>query len=153
MPRYDKYDPYNGGFRAQLAADWPVADAVGAVAYGVGLNASGKIVKGAGVTGIKGLLILTQNKNLRDSAGAQAVKHQAGNWADIMTSGEIVEWATTAGVAGVAGFNYHVTVATGVIIAGTGAGGVTQPATSVPIGFTVEASRLIVRFPGLVVST
>jgi hypothetical protein len=132
-----------------LAADWPVADSVGAKAYGVGLDVNGKIVKGAGVTGIKGVLLLTQSPDLRDSTGAVVGKWKAGDWVDVMTSGEFVQWATTAGVAGVPGFNYFITAATGLIIAGTAAGGTTQPALSVSMGFTVEAERLIMRLPGM----
>lgn len=141
MPRYDKYDPFDGGFRAPLAADWPRVDAVGGVAYGVGLNASGQIVKGAGNTGIMGVLVLTQAEQY------SAVKHTAGSWVDVMTDGDIVEWATTAGVAGVAGTNYYCVAATGAIVAG----GAAPAAGQVYIGTTVEVgtttgARLVVRY-------
>lgn len=52
MARIDKIPP-GSSFRAKLAVAWPAADA-GKV-YGVGLNASGKVVKGAGATGILGI--------------------------------------------------------------------------------------------------
>lgn len=152
MPRIDKYDPYNGGFRAPLAADWPAADAVAGKVYGVGLNASGQVVKGAGVTGILGVLCLTQNKNLKDASGTQVPKHKAGEPVDVMTSGEIIQWSATDGTAGVAGTNYYAVVATGNVVAGTGAGGTTQPATSVPIGTTVEGGRLVVRYSKITAS-
>ena len=51
-----------GGFRAPLAANFPSADLE--KIFGVGLNASGQVVKGAGASGIVGVLVLTK-------AGAQ----------------------------------------------------------------------------------
>lgn len=124
MARYDKYDPYSGGFRAPLAADWLAADL--GKPYGVGLNASGQVVKGNGATGILGVMVLTKVR-------------QAGDIVDVMTAGEIVEWGPTAGTPGtdfgVAGTNYASNAA-GVIAAGTGAA---------HIGCTVAAERLVVR--------
>lgn len=136
MARYDKYNPFNGGFRAQLAADWPRADAIGGVPYGVGLNAQGKVVKGAGNSGILGCLVLAQ------ATQNDGIKWKAGDWVDIMTSGEIVEWATSAGVAGAASTNYYITSATGLIVAG----GAAAVAGQIYLGTTVEAERLIVRY-------
>lgn len=141
MSRYDKYEPYANGFRAPLAADWPRADAIVGRAYGVGLNASGQIVKGAGVTGIMGVLVLTQAEQYSGN------KHKAGAWVDVMTSGDIVEWATTADVAGVAGTNYYVTAATGAIVAGAAAAvaGQVYLGTTVEVG-TKTGARLVVRY-------
>lgn len=85
MGRYDKYDPKVGGYRAPLAADWLTADVEKVV--GVGHNAAGAVVKGAGTSGIKGLLVLTMVR-------------QAGEIVDVMTSGEIVEFGPTSGVPG-----------------------------------------------------
>lgn len=145
MARYDKYEPYANGFRAVLAADFGYTGGVPdrnhadlGQPFAVGLNASGAVVKGAGNTGVKGIMILTMPK-------------AAGEVVDVMTSGEIVEWETSAGVAGVAATNYWATAATGLVIAGTGTGGATQPAGSVYVGFTVEVSttkgaRLVCRF-------
>ncbi len=134
MARYDKYEPYSGGFRGVLAADFgytagkPDRTHVDlGKPFAVGLNATGQIVKGAGVTGIKGVMVLT-------------MPHRAGDVADVMTSGEILEWGTTAGVAGVAGMNYYGITGTGAVVAGTSAGGTTQPATSVPLGYTAEVT-------------
>jgi hypothetical protein len=141
VSRYDKYDPYNGGTRARLAADWPRADAIAGVPYGVGLDANGRVVKGAGVSGIIGVLILTQN------AANPGDVHRAGDVVDIMDLGEIVEWKTTAGVAGVAATNYYATHTTGAIVVGTGGGGRTAPAGTSIIGHTVEGSRLKCRVP------
>jgi hypothetical protein len=151
VARYDKYEPYANGFRAVLAADFGYTGGVPDRAhadlgqpFAVGLNASGQIVKGAGVTGIKGVMILTMPK-------------AAGQVADVMTSGEILEWETTAGVAGVAGFNYYGTATTGAVVAGTSAGGTTQPSGTVPLGFTAEVSttkgaRFIMRYVGATAS-
>jgi hypothetical protein len=125
MARYDKYNPYGGGFRAPLAADWLPAD-VGAP-IGVGLNNAGQVVKGAGQSGIVGVLILTMAR-------------KAGEIADVMKFGEIVEFgvtiATPAGI-GAAGTAYFADATTGVINA-TSATGKTE------VGHTVEGSRLIV---------
>lgn len=115
MPRYDKYDPVDGGFRAPLAAAVVSDDAF--TIFGVGLDSSGTVVRGAGQTGVIGVMI---------SHGVKA----AGDIVDVMTDGEIVE----AGLA--AGTVYGANTATGVIGTGTGA---------VRVGHTVEASRLIVR--------
>lgn len=141
MPRYDKYEPYANGFRAPLAADWLRADAIVGRAFGVGFNASGQLVKGAGNTGIMGVLVLTQAEQL------STPKHRAGSWVDVMTSGDIVEWATSADVAGVAGTNYYVVAATGLIVAG----GAAAASGQVYLGTTCEVStktgaRLIVRY-------
>lgn len=146
MARYDKYEPFANGFRAVLAADFGYTAGVPDRAhadlgkpFAVGLNASGQLVKGAGVTGVKGVVIIDLPKS-------------AGSVVDVMTSGEILEWETSAGVAGVAATNYYgSTGATGAVAAGTGAGGVTPPATSVYLGFTAEVTptkgaRFICRF-------
>lgn len=121
--RIDKYDPVSGGFRAPLAGNQ--AKTLGAVGSGTaakafGLDVNGRLVPGAGQTGIMGTVVLT-----RDMV--------AGDIVDCMTDGEIVEFG------GVAGTVYTADTATGVI-------GVTAAdATHTRIGATVEASRLIVR--------
>jgi hypothetical protein len=119
MPRYDKYEPYSGGFRAALAA--AVSSANGFVAYGVGLDTNGRIVLGAGNTGILGVMI---------THGAKAI----GDFVDVMTSGEVVDaTGLTAGTK---------------LTANTTTGAITNGATSttqVPIGATVEATRIVVR--------
>ena len=115
--RYDKYDPKSGGFRAPLAASMDASD----TPLGVGLNSSGQVVPGAGNTGVIGVLILTKDK-------------AAGVPVDVMTAGECVEMAgLTAGT---------------VITADTSDGEIGDDAVApdkVAIGFTVEATRLIVR--------
>ena len=84
MSRYDKYEPDGGGFRAPLAAAILAAD--GGRAYGVGLDTSGRVVLGAGNTGIIGVLVAHGAKN-------------AGDIVDVMTDGEIAEFTQTAGAA------------------------------------------------------
>lgn len=119
MARYDKYDPIDGGFRAPLAADWLEADLN--EVFAVGLDAQGRVVKGAGNSGVKGVLVLT--KIVR-----------AGKVVDVMTDGEIVEMDVNhAGI--VAGTSYY----------GSAAGALTTVNTDTPIGHTVEATRLVVR--------
>lgn len=123
MARYDKYEPIAGGFRAPLAANFLDADL--GVALGVGLNANGQVVKGAGTVGVVGVLVLTK-----------ALK--AGDIVDVMTDGEILEFGGTPGTV-------YNSAATGVITAG--AAGAT-PAGSTRVGHTVEGNRLVVRFRG-----
>ena len=123
MARYDKYDPISGGFRAPLNADWLDAD-VGLI-FGVGLNASGKVVKGAGTSGVRGVLVV-------DAKGKKA-----NDIVDVMTNGEIVEAASLA-----AGTRYVANTTTGVLATATGT----------EIGYTVEATRVIVRAIGLAVA-
>ena len=121
--RYDKYDPISGGFRAPLNADWLDAD-VG-IPFGVGLNASGKVVKGAGTTGVRGVLVVDK------------IGRKANDIVDCMTAGEIVD-VTSPVLA--AGTKYAGVAASGVIAA-TGVGS--------EVGYTVEATRLIVRVSGV----
>lgn len=119
MARYDKYDPVGGGCRAPLHAAHAKTTPGNPIA--VGLNASGRVVDGAGNTGIIGIMVL-------DSA------REAGDIVDIMQDGEVVEMTgLTAGT---------------VITADntTGVLAVTAPAAGrTRVGFTVEASRLVAR--------
>lgn len=116
MARYDKYDPISGGFRAPLAAQLTGQAAPRVVS----LDVNGRVVVGAGNTGVKGVLCLPVTK-------------PAGTVVDVMTDGEITDFA------GVAGTNYRGVEATGVVEAG--AAGVDQ----IYVGHTVEATRLVVR--------
>lgn len=126
MARIDKYNPYGGGFRAPLAADWVVGDL--GKPYAVGLNSSGQVVKGAGQTGVAGVLVLTK-------------AYKAGTIVDVMTDGEIIEFAPTATTPGtgfgVAGTAYFANTGTGAISSTGGTG-------THKVGFTAEASRIIV---------
>ncbi len=117
MANYDKYDPKVGGFRAPLEADWATVDVK--VPFGVGLNASGHVVKGAGTTGVIGVIVLTKAR-------------KAGEVVDIMTGGEIVAFG------GDPGKKYYAAAADGAVNATSAAG-------KTLVGHTVEAGRLIVR--------
>lgn len=122
--RIDKSDPYSGTHRARLAADWLAAD-IGVV-VGVGLNASGAIVKGAGNTGVIGVLVLSKVR-------------RAGEAVDILKRGEVVGGAQViVGTAAVAGTSYAIS-ATGVITA-------TAAGVRGSLGHTVEVDRLVVDF-------
>lgn len=85
MARYDKVDPKSGSYRSTLAADYDPANIEKII--GVGHDASGRVVKGAGVSGITGVLVLTK-------------AYKAGYRCDVMTHGEITEFGPTAGVPG-----------------------------------------------------
>lgn len=130
MSRYDKYDPKNGGYRSPLAADFDAADLERLL--GVGHDADGRTVIGAGETGVTGVLVLTKAR-------------KAGEIIDVMTSGEVVEFGPTTGEPGV-DFGLPGTVyysdAAGNITAGDPA---TPPAGGVRVGHTVRGQRLIVR--------
>lgn len=129
MARYDKYDSKMSGTRAFLAADWLAADLEKVV--GVGLNASGQLVKGAGQSGIIGVLVLTRVVK----AGREPV--------DPMKRGEIVEFdlvgkgaAQVAFAPAVPGQKFYVNATTGAVqTAATG---------GIYIGHTVEKGRLVV---------
>lgn len=122
MARYDKYDPISGGFRAPLAAAWGDAEGL-ATPVGVGLDANGRVVAGAGNTGVLAVLVV-------DAPMA------AGDIADCMTDGEIVD---VAGLA--AGTVYFAADADGALGAVAPAAGVNDAR----VGHTVEATRLVVR--------
>lgn len=113
MGRYDKYDPVSGGFRAPLAAAYTGSE----TPIGVGLDVNGRVVPGAGTTGVVGVLIKTL-----DAA--------AGDIVDVMTAGEIVEAGLVAGTA------YFAAAAAGVI---------STTGTGTLVGHTVEGDRLVVR--------
>lgn len=85
MSRYDKYDPKNGGYRSVLAADFLPSNLEKIL--GVGHDANGRTVIGAGQSGITGVLVLTKAR-------------KAGEVIDVMTSGEIIEFGPTDGEAG-----------------------------------------------------
>lgn len=134
MPRYDKYDPKTGGFRAPLAANFGYTSGLpnfshtdlGAMKV-VSINASGLVVIGYPTGGrAVGVLILTEPK-------------AAGDVVDVMTDGEIVEFTLANGSAAAAGTQY-ITAQDGTYAAGA------STAALASIGFTVEAGRLIVRF-------
>lgn len=123
--RVDKSHPEAGStHRAKLDAAWLAAD-VG-VMVGVGLNASGRVVKGAGNTGVIGVLCLSQVR-------------PAGHPVDILKRAELVGGAQViVGTAAVAGTSYSIS-ATGVITA-------TAAGVQGTLGHTVEADRFVLDF-------
>jgi len=123
--RYDKYDPISGGFRARLAANW-AADPGEPV--GVGLNSSGKVVPGAGNSGIVGVVIVVSPVN-------GPTQDKAGDVVDVMTDGEILEVD-------------DLSIAAGTAVFAANSSGALDDTGDVAIGFTVEADRLVVRVGG-----
>lgn len=123
MARYDKYDPFSGGFRALLAEDFPKEDLNKVI--GMGLDADGHLVKGKGQSGIRGVMILTKVR-------------KAGDVVDVMTHGEIVDLNEgDEDLTPVPGTNYYAADADGAVSA---------TASTNLVGATVEAQRLVVRF-------
>lgn len=124
MSRYDKYDPYDGGFRAKLNAAI-AADQAGKI-KAVSINSSGRVVVGgSGLVDIRGLICPTE---------AMA----AGDAIDVMTDGEIADATETAGTAFTSGALVYAHID----------GTVDDTSTSgKAVGFTVEVDRLIVRVP------
>lgn len=121
MPRYDKYDPYDGGFRAPLAAAIAYADKN--ELHAVGLDNAGRVVlDDPSTSGFVGVLVAHDQK-------------RAGDIVDVMTDGEIVEMEGLT-----AGTTYYANVSTGVISA---------TPSIFKIGHTVEATRLVVRAQAL----
>lgn len=118
MARIDKYDPVDGGFRAPLNANMAKTEPGNPI--GVGLNTSGRVVAGAGNTGILGVIDLNVDK-------------KAGDVVDVMTDGELVEFTGTAGTV------YTADTTSGVL------GTTAADATHTRVGHTVEATRLVVR--------
>lgn len=124
MSRYDKYDPYDGGFRARLNAAIPASDA-GKV-RAVSINASGRVViGGAGLVDLRGVICATEAM-------------PAGAAIDVMTDGEITDATTTAGAA----------LTAGALVYAHADGSIDNVATAgKAVGFNVEATRIIVRTP------
>jgi hypothetical protein len=127
MARYDKYDPIANGFRADIAADWPDAD-LGKI-FGVGLDSAGKVVKGGGVDGVIGVLVVTSKPGM---VGPQKQISRV----DVMTQGCVTDFGPTSGTPGVtfgtAGKKYY----------SDASGNITTTNTGVLVGVTVEPDRL-----------
>lgn len=137
MARYDKYDPIANGFRAHIAADYPDAN-LGKI-YGVGLDSTGKVVIGAGTSGIVGILVVTEKP------GVVGPLRQVSR-VDIMTHGCVTDFGETADTPGVdfgtAGTQYF----------SDDEGNITKTAPTTAgdkywvVGTTVEPDRLEVNF-------
>lgn len=115
MARIDKTEPLVGSFRGPLNAN--VTGAVAAIA--VGINSTGKVVPGAGQTGIVGLIVVPYDM-------------VAGDIIDVLKLGQLLEFG------GAAGTVYTANTTTGVI------SNAAKSATQQVIGHTVEADRLII---------
>lgn len=124
MARIDKTESAVGVFRAPLAADYAGSE----TPIGVGLDVNGRVVPGAGTTGIVGILC----RPVLNPA-TPLLPYKAGTQVDVLTAGELVEFA------GAAGTPYTANTTTGAITSGAASD------TQVPVGFTVEATRLVVR--------
>ena len=120
MARIDKTDSAIGVVRAALNAD--IEEANYDKVKAVGINAQGRIVYGAGQTGVIGVII--SDKTVR----------KAGKIADIFVLGDILE---NTGLS--AGTKYYADPATGDLTTDAAAG------ANAYVGFTVEADRLILR--------
>lgn len=120
--RFDKVDPFSGGFRAKLNAAIPAANK-GNI-YAVSLNTSGKLVIGASaIADVRGLICPTE-------------AFDAGAAIDVMTDGEIADATMTSGTAFAAGLPVYAHLD----------GTVDQTATAGKgLGWTVELDRVIVR--------
>jgi hypothetical protein len=125
--RFDKYDPFDGGFRARLNAALLSTD-VGVI-RAVCINTSGRVVIGSvgggGLVDIRGLICPTEPMPV-------------GAAIDVITDGEIAQATMTAGTAFTAGaLVFAHADATGTVDATATAGKA--------VGFTVELNRLVVR--------
>lgn len=114
MARIDKTDSAVGVVRAPINADFAQADWDKPIP--VGINSTGKVVKGAGQTGVIGIVIPGRTV------------YRAGQIADIFKLGDIVECDGLA-----AGTKYY----------SDAAGVVSTTNTGTYLGFTVEADRLV----------
>lgn len=146
MPRYDKYDPISGGFRAPLAANLTLDGKGEFGPKGVSLNAQGRVVIGtAGTSGLCGVMVKNAARqavgatatSLIGAANASApIGCMAGDIVDVMTNGEIVDLTPT-----------HITgLASGQPVYCTPTGDLTNvPTGNTKVGHTVEANRFVVR--------
>jgi hypothetical protein len=121
MPRFDKVEPKGGSFRAPL--NYAVASGEVGVVFGIGLDVNGRVVKGAGQTGVVALICPSNVMS-------------AGDPIDCMTDGEIADMTGLA-----AGTAYYVNSATGALESTAPAAGTNK----VKAGHTVQSWRLVVR--------
>jgi len=124
MPRIDKTESAVGVVRADLAADWATGDLGGI--FGVGLDTTGRIVKGAGNTGV--VAIVNPNPRARFQ----------GDRADMFKLGDVVDCVGLT-----AGRRAYASGTTGVIT--TPASAPAAGSGAVPIGYTIEADHLVIQ--------
>lgn len=127
MARIDKTDSAIGMQRVE--AGWAADAATGELdnVRGVGIDSTGKAVVGAGNTGVKGLSVRSK------------IFRRAGDLAEYCSTGEIVEIEGLT-----AGTNYFVDPATG-LLTDEATTGTAPVVNNTPVGYTIEADRLIVR--------
>jgi hypothetical protein len=126
VSRFDKYDPYDGGFRARLNVAIPASEAGKIKA--VTINSSGRVIIGGTLADIRGVICPTEAM-------------PAGMAIDVMTDGEIADATETAGTA----------FTGGAVVYGHADGTVDDTLTTgKALGWTVEINRIIVRSSALV---
>ncbi len=123
--RVDKTNSQVGVVRAYLAAD--ILSTEWNKMRAVGLNSSGKVVLGAGASGIKGIAIF------------DTTKAKAGNRVDIFKLAEIILDGADLLTAAT---NYTANTTTGVISNAAVSG------TQIAIGYTVETDRFVIQGMG-----
>lgn len=137
MSRYDKYNPISGGFRAALNAAWTATSGPSSVTdlnriLVVGLNSSGRVVKATTAITASGILIAHVNPMA------------AGDIADVMTHGEVVEISGAdmqSGTAPTAGQKLYLDATASRLTSTAPAAG----AAGFYVGQVVEVGRLVVR--------
>jgi hypothetical protein len=127
MARFDKYEPFSGGFRVRLAADF-ITPADFEKIWAVTVNSSGLAVLKGAVTAatLRGVTVITGKK-------------YAGDVIDVMSDGEIVEVNSPTTISSTPGIKLYATAADG--------SATVTSASNFEFGFTVEAERVIVRVP------
>jgi hypothetical protein len=120
--RIDKTESAVGVVRGSLNAD--ISSGSWNKPLAVGINSSGKVVLGAGQTGIVGVAIFDKTN------------YRAGQVCDIFKLGDIILSGSDVLAAGTA---YTANTTTGVITNAAVSG------TQVAVGFTVEADRLVLK--------
>lgn len=127
MARYDKYEPFGGGFRVRLAADFVTAADFEKI-WAVTVNTSGLAVLKGAVTAatLRGVVVITGKK-------------YAGDVIDVMTDGEIVEVNSPTTISSTPGIKLYATAADG--------SATVTAASNFEFGYTIEAERVIVRVP------
>lgn len=128
MARIDKTDSAIGMQRVE--AGWAADAVTGELdnVRGVGIDTTGKAVIGAGNTGVVGLSVRSK------------IFRRAGDVAEYISLGEIVE------IEGLdAGTKYFVDPTTGELTADEDDGADPTPVANIPVGYTIEADRLVVR--------
>ena len=148
MATFDKYDPISGGFRAKLKTALTLTN--GEFFGAVSIDNTGRAIAGFAAGAGSRLAGITVKKVARQATGAWGTSPYAntpnpafpigalaGDVIDIMTAGEIVDLDKAVFVAGT---RFYAKPTGAIVAEGASAAG------DVPIGFTVEAGRLIVRY-------